>query len=81
MWVSSLAVKNPLSKGGFHTTQKESMGTIVTQLIPICIYKACKWQVEKLPEHFLAQKLRHIVSWVRYKQNISWNIHGQLIYI
>ena len=31
--------------------------------------QACKWQVKKLPEKFSAQKLRHIVSPVCYKQN------------
>ena len=41
-------------------------------------FQACKWQVKKLPENFLAQKLRHIVSRVCYQQNINWNIHGYI---
>ena len=33
--------------------------------------QACKWQVKKLPEIFSANKLRHIVSHMRYEQNID----------
>ena len=32
--------------------------------------QACKWQVKKLPENFSPKKLQHIVSGVRYEQNI-----------
>ena len=36
--------------------------------------------MKKLPEHFSAQKLRHIVLWLRCEQNFNLKIHGHIIY-
>ena len=66
-------------------TPHQELPTLQTELFPppprgkCFIRKLISGLLKKLPEKCSAQKFRHIALRVRYKQNINWKIHEQLI--